>query len=342
MTASPATQPAVGSEIVAAGSHPATPVFLTAQAIEGDAIARVVPLWERVAILATLILPVAGLAAAAILLWGYGFSWTAFGALMVMYVATGCGIGVGYHRLFTHRSFETSAPVKLFWGILGSMAIEGPVISWVAVHRQHHQHSDRPGDPHSPHVDEHGHEQKSFWGGLWSAHLGWLFHEDVPDVDRYAPDLKRDPVVAFVDRTFLLWVFVGLAAPALVCGLIMGSWMGALLGFIWGGLVRVFLVHHITWGINSVCHVWGTRPFLSRDESRNNPVLGLLAFGEGWHNAHHAFPTSARHGLRWWEVDINYIIIKTMQVLGLVRAVRVPSPERIKAQTTRAQMTKPN
>jgi stearoyl-CoA desaturase (delta-9 desaturase) len=222
--------------------------------------------------------------------------------------------------------------MTLVWAVLGSMAVEGPVIKWVSVHRKHHQHADDPQDPHSPHATSCGDGHPGLMRGLWRAHVGWLFEKDAPDLERYVPDLKKDPIVSFVSRTFFVWVALGLILPAAVGGLATGSWSGVLLGFLWGGLVRVLLVHHVTWSINSVCHIWGSQPFESHDESRDNPVLGVLAFGEGWHNTHHAFPTSARHGLRWWQFDFNYIVIRAMELLHLARNVRIPSPERVEAR----------
>lgn len=303
-----------------------------------DSSALRAPLAARVVTFLAVVVPIVGLAAAIVLLWGTHFHWVHLAILGGMYLLTVLGIGVGYHRLFTHRAFETSAPMRFIWGVLGSMSIEGPLFTWVGVHRKHHQHTDEPGDPHSPHAhaegDEHGHGDGigGVLRGLWHAHIGWFFEGDPPDLARYVQDLERDRVAVFINRTFVLWAVVGMVIPAVVGGLVMGSWMGVLLGFLWGGLVRVLLVHHVTWSINSVCHLWGSRPFKTRDESRDNVVFGLLAFGEGWHNTHHAFPTSARHGLEWWKFDLNYWVIRVMAMLGLARNVRVPSRERILAR----------
>jgi stearoyl-CoA desaturase (Delta-9 desaturase) len=288
----------------------------------------------RLVTLVAVLLPLAGLVMAIVLLWGVPFHWTYLAIFGTMYLLTALGIGVGYHRLFTHKSFETGPVMRFIWAVLGSMAVEGPVIRWVATHRKHHQHADMPGDPHSPHAYTHDdHEHAVGIGGLlkgiWHAHVGWLFMQTPPDLDRYVPDLLKDPVVRFVDRTFVLWLVLGLIIPAALGGILTGTWMGVLLGFLWGGLARVLLVHHVTWSINSVCHLWGTRPFKTRDESRDNPLFGILAFGEGWHNTHHAFPASARHGLAWWKLDINYLVIRAMAMLRLARNVRLPSPERI-------------
>jgi stearoyl-CoA desaturase (delta-9 desaturase) len=247
-----------------------------------------------------------------------------------MYALTALGVTVGFHRLFTHRSFETTRPVKFIFAVLGSMALEGPVLKWVAMHRRHHQHSDGEGDPHSPH--HHGEGLRGLLAGAWHAHVGWIFDPDPADLPRYAGDLARDGVVRSVSRTWVLWSAIGLVLPAVLGGLITWSWRGALLGFIWGGLARVFLVHHVTWSINSVCHLWGTRPFKSRDESRNNFLFGVVGMGEGWHNNHHAFPTSARHGLRWWELDLSYWVIRGLAAAGLAWKVRVPAAPAVAAK----------
>lgn len=275
-------------------------------------------------------IPFVGLVMAIVLLWGVAFNWIYLVLLGGMYLATAVGVTVGYHRFFTHRSFKTSRPVAAILGVLGSMAVEGPVLHWVAVHRRHHQHSDDDEDPHSPHA--HGAGVRGIVRGMWHAHMGWLFRAHPDDLWRYVQDLRKDPLIRCVNQLFPLWVLLGLLIPAALGGLLTGSWTGVLLGLLWGGLVRVFLVHHVTWSINSVCHMWGTQPFRCRDESRNNPILGVLAFGEGWHNNHHAFPTSARHGLRWWQVDLSYLLIRVMALVGLVRDVKVPTPDRIAAK----------
>ena len=276
----------------------------------------------RVVTLLGVVLPFLGLAAAVVFLWGWGFSWLHLGLLAGMYLLTAVGVTVGYHRLFTHRSFETTRPVKLLLAVLGSMAVEGPLLKWVAMHRRHHQHSDGADDPHSPH--HHGEGLRGLIAGAWHAHAGWLFDRDPENLSRYVGDLQSDSLLRRVSRTWTLWSALGLALPAVLGGLIAWSWTGVLLGFIWGGLTRVFLVHHVTWSINSVCHLWGTRPFRSRDESRNNALGGGLGRGEGGHNHHHAFPTSARHGLRWWEFDASYLIIRALEWVGLAWRVRLP------------------
>jgi stearoyl-CoA desaturase (delta-9 desaturase) len=288
--------------------------------------------------LLAVLLPLVGLAGAIVLLWGDSFNWTYLAIMGGMAVLTAGGVTVGYHRLCTHKSFATSPLLRYLLASAGSMAVQGPVIAWCAEHRKHHQHSDAEGDPHSPHFTANG-----SWGqglratlkGAVHAHVGWLFAPASQGLDKYAVDLRRDRAIVLANRHFELWVIAGLVLPAILGGLLSMSWMGVLLGFLWGGLVRVLLVHHITWSVNSVCHLWGTRPFESRDESRNNALVGLLALGEGWHNNHHAFPTSARHGLRWWELDLSYIFIRLLELLRLARDVRLPSAERIRSRMRR-------
>jgi stearoyl-CoA desaturase (delta-9 desaturase) len=277
----------------------------------------------RIANLGAIVLPIAGLVAAMLLSWGWGFSWTALGLLLGMYLLTGLGITVGYHRLFTHRAFETSRVLKATFAILGSMAVQGPVLHWVAVHRRHHQHSDKDGDPHSPH--RHGRGVLAVLRGLFHAHVGWVFLPVTPHLMRYVSDLRQSKMIRIISALFPVWVLAGLAIPTILGGLITLSWSGAFLGFIWGGLVRIFLVHHVTWSVNSVCHFWGSRPYRTGDHSRNNLLFGILALGEGWHNNHHAFPTSARHGLRWWQFDASYWVIRMLAAMKLAWSVKLPT-----------------
>ncbi len=272
------------------------------------------PLHERVASLIAILVPFAGLIWAMVLVWGRGFDWLNLGLLVGMYMATGLGITVGYHRLFAHRAFATSRIVQATLAVLGSMAVEGPLLRWVAFHRSHHQHSDRNRDPHSPHT--HGAGLRNMMRGFCRAHAGWFFHR-YPRREEYVADLRAYRLLRILSLLFPLWVTLGLLIPSVLAGFVTRSWSGALLGLLWGGLVRICLVHHVTWSINSVCHIWGSQPFKNRDHSRNNVIFGVLAFGEGWHNNHHAFPTSARHGLGWWQLDVSYLIIWLMSRLGL-------------------------
>ena len=291
---------------------------------------KAISIGVRLANLVAVIVPFAALVLAIVSFWGRGFSWIDFCLLAGMYVFTVLGITVGFHRLFTHRAFETNRIVAFVFGVLGSMAVQGRLFTWVALHRRHHQHSDEINDPHSPH-----HAGAGVWGvlrGVWHAHVGWLFGPKPLDLPRYVKDLQQSRTLRIVNRLFFVWVAAGLLIPAAVGGLLTQSWMGALWGLVWGGLVRVLLVHHVTWSINSVCHLWGRRPYRSGDESRNNFLFGLLALGEGWHNTHHAFPTSARHGLKWWQPDFSYWVIRALAALGLAWNVKLPS---ISAQVAR-------
>jgi stearoyl-CoA desaturase (delta-9 desaturase) len=265
-------------------------------------------------------------------LWNTALHWQDLVIFAVMYVPIGLGVTVGYHRLFTHRSFQTSAPVRFVFGALGSAALEGPVISWVADHRKHHAFSDQEGDPHSPHVDHHG-ALMSPVQGLVHAHLGWtLLHTQRGNKERYAPDLLKDPTTRLVDRTSVVWLLAGLAIPFGLGWLLTGTLTGAATGLLWGGVVRIFVLHHATFSINSLCHFFGERRFKTTDESRNLAWLAPLTLGEAWHNNHHAFPTSAAHGMRWWEFDMSALVIRGMEKTGLVWDVVRISPERLAAK----------
>ena len=244
---------------------------------------------------------------------------------MICYVATALGVTVGFHRHLTHRAFKARRWVRGTLAILGSAAIEGPVISWVADHRKHHTYADVEGDPHSPHVD-HGHGWRGALRGLWHAHVGWLFiHTQRGNKQRYARDLLEDPLIRFVDRTFVLWVTVGMLVPFALGYLIGGSLYAGLTGLLWGGVVRMMVVHHVTYSINSLCHFFGRQAFDTGDESRNLLWLSPFTFGESWHNNHHAFPTSYRHGMRAWQLDISAGVIWLLEKTGLAwDVVRIP------------------
>lgn len=215
--------------------------------------------------------------------------------------------------------------MKFIWAVLGSMAVQGPLFQWVGLHRRHHQHSDTLLDPHSP--QHGGRGVVGLLRGVWHAHIGWFFQADPPDMNHYIKDLNASRTLRVANSLFPLWVALGLAIPAILGGIITQSWGGVWTGLIWGGLVRIFLVHHITWSVNSACHLWGFRPFASQDESRNNFVFGILALGEGWHNTHHAFPTSARHGLRWWQIDVSYWVIRLLALVRLAWNLKLPTRE---------------
>jgi stearoyl-CoA desaturase (Delta-9 desaturase) len=262
-----------------------------------------------------------------------GIHWYDVAAFVVLYALTGLGVTVGFHRYFTHRSFSTNSPVRAVLGILGSAAIEGPIISWVADHRKHHAFSDREGDPHSPHLG-HG-ERFHALRGLAHAHVGWLFiHTDRGAKERYAPDLLKDPLIRFIDRTFLLWAIAGLAFPFGLGVLLGGTVKAGLTGLLWGGALRMLVTHHVTYSINSLCHFFGRKRFDTHDESRNLAWLAPFSFGEAWHNNHHAFPTSAAHGLRRLEraLDPSAAVIWTLEKAGLAWNVVRVAPERMQAK----------
>jgi stearoyl-CoA desaturase (delta-9 desaturase) len=260
--------------------------------------------------------------------WNQQLHWRDVAIFLVMYVPTALGITVGFHRLLTHRAFKTSPWMRGLLAIAGTMAVEGPVINWVADHRKHHIYTDRVGDPHSPHVD-HGVGLRGALRGLGHAHVGWLFdHSQRAARERFTPDLIADPVVSFVDRTFILWSLVGLAIPFGLGVLLGGTVDAGLTALLWGGAVRIFLLHHVTYSINSLCHFFGRRRFATGDESRNIGWLAGLSFGESWHNNHHAFPTSAFHGLGRRELDLSGLTITGLERLGLVWDVQRVSPER--------------
>jgi stearoyl-CoA desaturase (Delta-9 desaturase) len=249
--------------------------------------------------------------------WAELLHWRDIVVFAIVYLVTGLGVTVGFHRLFTHRSFATTPWMRGVFAAMGSMAIEGPVISWVADHRKHHAFADQPGDPHSPHVD-HGVGWRGALRGLVHAHMGWLFiHTQRGARQRYAPDLVADPVVSWVDRTFVVWVLGGLGAAFGLGWLIGGTLTAALTGLLWGGAVRILVLHHVTYSINSLCHFFGRKRFDTGDESRNLAWLSFLSLGEAWHNNHHAFPTSAAHGMRWWELDLSSLVIRSLERVGL-------------------------
>ena len=258
--------------------------------------------------------------------WGWGIGWTDVVLSVIFFAIAAHGITVGFHRLFTHGSFKANRPLKIALAVAGSTAIEGPLAQWVASHRKHHAFSDRDGDPHSPWRFGEG-----FWAvtkGLGWAHTGWLFGMNQVPVQKYAPDLISDPDIRKVSRAFP-WIVAGtLIAPLVLGGLLTWSWQGALSALFWAGLVRVFLVHHVTWSINSVCHFYGRRRFDVEDYSTNVFWLALPSLGESWHHNHHAFPRSAAHGLKWWEVDPSALVIRGMRRVGLAWNVTLIPAER--------------
>jgi stearoyl-CoA desaturase (delta-9 desaturase) len=305
------------------------------QALPEDSVAIPNAVLDRLANVVVTVVPLALLGVGVWLAWGGVLRWHDLVVLAVSYVLTGAGITVGFHRLFTHRSFKTRPSIRALFAVLGSAAVEGPVIEWVSTHRKHHRFSDRSGDPHSPHAD-HGVGWRGALVGLFHAHVGWMFRGvDRASAERYAKDLLADPAIRAINRTFPLWVLVGLAFPFGLGVALSGSLFGGLTGLLWGGAVRILFLHHATFSINSLCHFFGRRRFVTGDQSRNLAWLALPTFGEAWHNNHHAFPTSAHHGLTRWQLDPGGWLIDGLQRLGLAwDVVRIaPSTQRNKLAT---------
>jgi stearoyl-CoA desaturase (delta-9 desaturase) len=273
------------------------------------------------------ILPLLALVVAIPFAWGWGLTWTDIVIALVFYVASGLGITVGYHRYFTHGSFKAKRPLRFALALAGSLAMQGPVITWVADHRRHHAFSDKEGDPHSPWLFGTG--PIALAKGFWHSHMGWLFDRDKTNRQRFTPDLLADKGVRRIDSLFVLWSALTLLVPAALGGLFTLSWWGALTAFFWAGLVRVGLLHHVTWSINSICHMIGDAPFAARDHSRNVWPLALLSFGESWHNLHHADPTCARHGVQRGQIDISARVIWLFEKLGWAYSVRWPTQRRL-------------
>ena len=280
---------------------------------------------ERNVNLIGVVVPFLGVLVAIVLLWNRAVDAVDLAILATMYVITGIGVTVGFHRLLTHRSFQTHAWVERTFAVMGSLSVQGSVLDWVADHRKHHAHADKEGDPHSPHVG-HG----SGLRGLWHAHTGWLLeNQGQADWKRYATELYEDRHMRRIGRSFPWLVLLSLALPTALGFVLDGFTLrGAVLGYIWGGLVRIFLVHHVTWSVNSICHFFGRRRFEIEDQSTNVAWLSLVSFGESWHHNHHAFPRSAYHGLRRWEIDPSGWLISMMQRVGLAWNVVRITPER--------------
>jgi stearoyl-CoA desaturase (delta-9 desaturase) len=285
---------------------------------------------EQFALGSFIVLPFLALLAAVPVAWGWGLGWHDVVIMVVMYFTACHGVTVGFHRFFTHGSFKANRALKIALAVAGSLAIEGPVVRWVADHRKHHRYSDQEGDPHSPW--RYGDSVPALLKGLWWAHMGWLFNEEQTPQQTYAPDLVGDRDVSWVSRQFAFLTLVSLLLPPLAGGLWSWSWQGAVTAFFWGSLVRVALLHHVTWAINSICHATGRRPFKSRDRSGNVAWLAVLSCGEAWHNLHHSDPTSARHGVLRGQVDSSARLIRWFELAGWARDVRWPSPERIEAR----------
>lgn len=274
----------------------------------------------------TMLVPLGGTIAAAALTVRNGVGAVEIGALVAMYLATFVGIAVGLHRFGSHRAFAAGGAVRAALYGLGAMAAQGAPSYWIVNHRRHHALSDRDGDLHSPYI--HGACRLGFWRGLWHAHIGWSFDHELTNVLTFGKDLMRDRVLARVNRAYHALVVAGVVVPGVACGAVTGSWRGALLGALWGGPVRVFATYHATAAVNSVAHRFGSRPHDTRDESRNNLLLVIPTLGDGWHNNHHAFPSSAFAGLAWWQLDISAWIIRALEKLGLATDVKRPRLEK--------------
>ena len=283
---------------------------------------------QRRLVLFLTILPFAGVIAAVWFAWGSGLSLVDASLMFAFYMFTGLGVTIGYHRLFTHQSFQSSRPLKIVLALGGSMAIQGSLIGWCAIHRRHHAFSDKEGDPHSPHLDE-GPGVKGVAKGLWHAHMGWLVAPEVTEESRWTPDLLKDPDLVKITKLFPWLAVTSFFLPAILGFALTQSLRGAVTAFVWASLVRIFLLQHVTWSVNSICHFYGERPFKSLDFSTNNWILSLISFGESWHNNHHAFPTSARHGIGRAQVDVSGSLISLFQKLHWARGVKSVTAKQI-------------
>ncbi|BAY08515.1 fatty acid desaturase [Calothrix sp. NIES-2098] len=280
------------------------------------------------------VLPFVGFILAIACLWGKPIGVVDIAVFLGMWFLTSVGITVGYHRYFTHRAFQAHPIVRILLVILGSTGAEGPVLSWVANHRHHHRYSDEVGDTHSPHL--HGTGWRNQLYGFWHAHLWWKVEYDYPNPLYYAPELLRDKTICKLNQLYFVWVILGLVFPAVVAFILTGNWIGTWYGFLWGGVIRLYLGQQTTWCINSICHLFGTRAFDTKEKSTNNLWLALPTFGESWHNNHHAFQNSAKFGLQWWQIDIGYWVIVALQSLGLAWDVNQPTPEMMQSKSVRS------
>jgi stearoyl-CoA desaturase (Delta-9 desaturase) len=313
---------------------PSTPSSLVgARAVETFPVER--PRWQLLVMWLFLVGPVVGLVAAVFLASavGLGPSWLDVGLAIGFYAFTGHGITVGFHRLFTHSSFRANRGLRATLAVAGSMAVEGPLISWVADHRRHHAHSDAEGDPHSPW--RFGTSARAVAKGLGWAHMGWFLSDEKTNPARYAPDLLRDRDISRISRLFPVWVALSLLLPTLLGGLITWSWTGALTAYLWAGVVRLLVLHHATFAINSICHVAGRRPFVTRDHAGNVWALAVLSMGESWHNLHHADPTCARHGVDGGQIDSSARLIRWFELAGWATKVRWPDRSRLDRRRVR-------
>lgn len=287
---------------------------------------------DRLLVALFVVVPLLAVAAAVPLAWGWGLGWHDVVVAGVFYLVSGIGISMGFHRHFTHNSFKAARPLRVALAIAGSMAIEGPLLVWVADHRRHHKYSDVEGDPHSPW--RFGSDWRALTKGLAYAHIGWFFDPNKTSQPKFCPDLLADRTIRRVSRAFPIWTAISLLGPAVIGGLWSQSWAGALTAFFWASLVRICLLHHVTWSINSVCHTFGTEDFEVRDKSRNVAWLAIPSFGESWHNLHHSDPTCARHGALRGQIDISARVISWAEQLGWAWDVRWPDESRLTAKLT--------
>lgn len=279
-----------------------------------------------------IMLPLLGSIAAITIGFGFGVSATDIWLLAIMYFLTMIGITVGFHRHFAHSSFQGSQALRVILAILGSMAAEGPLNYWVATHRRHHKYTDVYGDPHSPYVKEN--QRFSFLEGLWHSHMGWTFNHELTNTFAFAKDLAQEPIMTKISQLYYIWIFLGVVIPAVIGGLITRTWMGALSGFLWGGCLRIFLQHHLGfWTVGSLAHLFGNRPFETKDHSRNNVWVAIFTGGE-WHNNHHSFPNAAIMGFEWWQIDIGGWLIRVLEKLGLAWDIKAPTAAMLAAKKT--------
>jgi stearoyl-CoA desaturase (delta-9 desaturase) len=280
-----------------------------------------------------LLVPFLALLSALPIAWGWGLNWVDLALAVAFYAVGTLGVTVGYHRYFTHGAFKTNRPLRVALAITGSFAVQGSVIFWVASHRRHHAYADREGDPHSPWL--FGSSPAALMRGFWHSHMGWMFKRELTNSERFAPDLLADKDLRVVNRFFWLWITLSLVLPAALGGLLNWSLWGAVTAFFWAGLVRIAFSHHVTWSVNSICHMVGDRPFASRDRAANFWPLAILSMGESWHNSHHADPTCARHGVLRGQIDVSARLIWIFEKLGWARNVRWPKPDRLAAKLAR-------
>lgn len=292
------------------------------------------PLPAQLAVYAFVIVPFLALVAAVPFAWGWGLTWLDVALAATFYTVTCLGATVGFHRYFTHGAFKARRWLRVALAVTGSMSVQGPILHWVADHRRHHAFADKEGDPHSPWL--FGTSPAALTRGFWHAHLGWVLERDLTNQQRFAPDLLADPDIRLVHRLFGPLTIATLALPAVIGGLVTWSWWGAVTAFFWASLVRVTALHHVTWSVNSVCHMIGERPFAARDRSANFWPLAILSMGESWHNLHHADPTSARHGVLRGQVDVSAELIRLFERAGWAWDVRWPTPERLARLTAAA------